>query len=78
MEVPIFLAREKRFMRVEIQLRTIAMDFWATLEHQLKYKKDVPHAQELTLELKQCAEISAALDRRMNEIRKRLEGQGTE
>ena len=38
--VPIFLAHEKRIMKVEIQLRTIAMDFWASLEHQLRYKKD--------------------------------------
>jgi putative GTP pyrophosphokinase len=38
--VPIFLAKEKRPMKVEIQLRTIAMDSWASLEHQLRYKKD--------------------------------------
>lgn len=39
-EVPIFLEREKRLMKAEIQLRTIAMDSWASLEHQLRYKKD--------------------------------------
>ena len=42
--VPIFLAHEKKYMRVEIQLRTLAMDFWATLEHQLRYKKDFDSA----------------------------------
>ena len=39
-EVPIFLLNQKHFVKVEIQLRTIAMDFWASLEHQLRYKKD--------------------------------------
>ena len=73
-EVPIFLAQEKRIMRVEIQLRTIAMDFWASLEHQLKYKKDVEGADSLVVELRKCAEVSAALDRRMEEIRKQISG----
>lgn len=71
--VPIFLAHEKRMMRVEIQLRTIAMDFWASLEHQMKYKKEVSMSQSLARELGDCADVSALLDQRMNEIRKRLE-----
>ena len=56
-EVPIFLSQEKRFMRVEVQLRTIAMDFWASLEHKLRYKKDIPqeHAQEIARQLIECA-----------------------
>lgn len=41
-EVPIFLEREKRSVKVEVQLRTISMNFWASLEHQLRYKKDLP------------------------------------
>ena len=69
-EVPIFLAHKKKLMKVEIQLRTIAMDFWASLEHKLKYKKDLPDAEALTLKLKQCADMSALLDERMEEIRK--------
>ena len=40
-EVPIFLEHKKKMMKVEVQLRTIAMDFWASLEHKLKYKKDI-------------------------------------
>lgn len=40
-EVPIFLEREKRCVKVEVQLRTISMNFWASLEHQLRYKKDL-------------------------------------
>ena len=73
-EVPIFLQDEKRMMKVEVQLRTIAMDFWATLEHKLKYKKNIPEseAEELAKELLECADISASLDARMEQIRKRV------
>ena len=53
--VPIFLAREKRIMNVEIQLRTIAMDSWASLEHQLRYKKDVEFTEAMANELLYCA-----------------------
>ena len=55
--VPIFLKNEKRNMKVEVQLRTIAMDFWASLEHKLRYKKKIPPqaADELAVELKDCA-----------------------
>ena len=67
--VPIYLAHEKRKMRVEIQLRTIAMDFWATLEHQLRYKKDVTFTDEMAKELKFCADLSSELDRRMDHLR---------
>ncbi|MDD6278866.1 MAG: GTP pyrophosphokinase family protein [Oscillospiraceae bacterium] len=67
--VPIFLANEKRIMKVEIQLRTIAMDFWASLEHQLRYKKDLDFTDEMAKELYDCAEISAELDARMDVLR---------
>ena len=67
--VPIFLANEKRMMRVEIQLRTIAMDFWASLEHQLRYKKDTVFTEEMMQELYNCAQISADLDVRMDALR---------
>ena len=70
--IPIFLAHEKRMMKVEIQLRTIAMDFWASLEHQLCYKKNVAFTEEMAKELKDCAEASAALDLRMDELRKNV------
>lgn len=69
-EVPIFLAHKKKLMKVEIQLRTIAMDFWASLEHKLKYKKNRPDSALLTKELKECADMSAKLDERMEKIRK--------
>ncbi len=69
--VPIFLAHEKRIMKVEIQLRTIAMDFWASLEHQLRYKKDFEFTDEMCAELFECAQISAELDLRMDALRKK-------
>jgi len=68
--VPIFLAKEKRVMKVEIQLRTIAMDFWASLEHQLRYKKDNAFTDEMAKELYECALLSAELDTRMDKLRK--------
>ena len=46
LEVPIFLTQEKQFMKVEVQFRTIAMDFWASLEHKMKYKKDIEDAED--------------------------------
>lgn len=72
--VPIFLQDEKREMKVEVQLRTIAMDFWASLEHKVRYKKNIPEneAEQLAEELTECAEISARLDNRMQDIRNRL------
>ncbi|MBQ7875260.1 MAG: GTP pyrophosphokinase family protein [Oscillospiraceae bacterium] len=69
-EIPIFLAKEKRMMKVEIQLRTIAMDCWASLEHQIHYKKDFRFTEEMAAELSQCADISADLDERMEALRK--------
>ena len=70
-EIPIFLAHEKKSMKVELQLRTIAMDFWASLEHQLRYKKETEFTDEMADELYQCAKISAKLDERMDNLRRR-------
>ena len=67
--VPIYLEHEKRPMRVEIQLRTIAMDVWASLEHQLRYKKDKAFTDAMAAELSHCAELSAELDARMDGLR---------
>ena len=67
--VPIFLAKEKRPMMVEIQLRTIAMDFWASLEHQLRYKKDFEFTENMANELLNCANLSAELDMKMDKLR---------
>lgn len=70
--IPIFLKNEKRMMKVEIQLRTIAMDVWASLEHQLRYKKNVEFTEDMVTELQICAELSADLDARMDTLRKRV------
>lgn len=72
-EIPIFLHDEKRMMKVEVQLRTIAMDCWASLEHKIRYKKDLPDVDSIAAELKACADISAELDARMDAVRKKVE-----
>ena len=72
-EIPIFLMDEKKFMRVEVQFRTIAMDFWASLEHKLKYKKNIEtDLQEISAELKTCAEEISRLDNKMQEIHNKI------
>ena len=74
-EIPIFLQNEKKQMKVEVQLRTIAMDFWASLEHRLRYKKDLDAelSTMLAAELKDCAETSASLDKRMGAVKNTIE-----
>ncbi len=74
-DVPIFLKYEKRMVKVEVQLRTIAMDFWASLEHRLRYKQDLKEdvLDLLADELKDCAEQSALLDQRMEKIKNVLD-----
>ncbi len=76
-EVPVFFSDSKKFMRVEVQIRTIAMDFWASLDHQLKYKKAVIDDDgTISHELKECADVIADTDEKMLRIRKRIEAQG--
>ncbi len=72
-EVPVFFSTGKRGMKVEVQLRTIAMDFWASLDHKLKYKKDIENQAYIADELKKCAEIITATDYRMQELRKMID-----
>lgn len=78
--IPIFLQNEKRNMKVEVQLRTIAMEFWANLEHRMRYKKDLSPEllEKISEELSECAETSAQLDLRMQEIRYTIELSGEE
>ena len=71
-EVPVFFSDRKQPMRVEVQIRTIAMDFWASLEHQLKYKKDVENPEKIQLELIECADIIAETDLRMQNIKNEI------
>lgn len=73
LNVPIFLSKEKKYMKVELQFRTIAMDFWASLEHKLKYKKDVENADEIMEQLKRCADSIETLDYEMQDIRDKMD-----
>ncbi len=73
LNVPIFLSSGKKYMKVEVQFRTIAMDFWASLEHKLKYKKDVDNTDEIVEQLRICAESIEALDYQMQEIRNKID-----
>lgn len=70
-EVPVFFSNEKHAMQVEVQIRTVAMDFWATLEHQIKYKQDIPNQEAIIEELRQCADTISETDERMLGIREK-------
>jgi putative GTP pyrophosphokinase len=74
-EVPVFFSDRKQPMQVEVQIRTIAMDFWASLDHQLRYKKDTEHHEAIQEDLKECAEIIAATDMRMQVIKYQIYGE---
>ncbi len=60
-------------MKVEVQFRTIAMDFWASVEHKLKYKKNVKNADEIVGLLKVCADSIEVLDYQMQDIRDKID-----
>lgn len=74
-EIPVFFSKGKTPMRVEIQIRTIAMDFWASLDHELKYKKDIGKVDEelIAQELLSCAERISETDMIMQQIRMKLD-----
>lgn len=72
LNVPVFLSTGKKYMKVEVQFRTIAMDFWASLEHKLKYKRDVKDTDEIVRQLKSCADSIEQLDYQMQEIRDKI------
>ncbi len=73
LDIPIFLAEGKKHMKVEVQFRTIAMDFWASVDHKLKYKKEIKCPDDYALRLKKCADILAGLDNEMEAIRKQID-----
>ena len=72
-ETPIFLHDVKKMMKVEVQFRTLSMDLWASLEHKIRYKKDLPENQEIERELVECAERSAALEERMERLQEKAD-----
>ena len=69
LEVPVFFSTHKEPMRVEVQIRTVAMDFWASLEHQIRYKNHTPETRRIAGELKECADVIAQTDLRMQALR---------
>ncbi len=71
-ETPVYLSDRKELVNVEVQIRTIAMDFWASLEHELKYKTDTEVSADLAQQLKTCAETIAATDKQMQDIYRTL------
>jgi len=72
-ETPIFLQAEKKLMKVEVQFRTLSMDFWASLEHKIRYKKDLPPSDEVEQELIACAELNAQLEQRMARLQEKAD-----
>lgn len=73
LDVPVFLPDEKKYIKAEVQFRTIAMDFWASLEHKLRYKKDINNTEEIERQLKACADSIEELDYQMQEIRNKID-----
>ena len=71
-ETPVYLSEQKELVNVEVQIRTIAMDFWASLEHELKYKTDTEVSAELAEQLRICAETIAQTDLKMQQIYRTL------
>ena len=74
-EIPVFFSKGKTPMRVELQIRTNGMDFWATLEHQLRYKKgieDLPGYAEISEELLRSAQAVIETDNEMQQIKNKI------
>lgn len=78
LEIPVFLREGKTPMKVEVQFRTIAMDFWASLDHRLRYKKDLANEEEIVEKLRQCADVITGLDNEMQQIRNMIEASETD
>lgn len=72
-QVPIYLSDRTEYVAVEVQLRTVAMDFWASLEHDLRYKSGKNPPEEISEELLACSNEVAALDKRMQDMYKRIQ-----
>lgn len=74
--VPVFFTDQKKDMKVEVQIRTIAMDFWASLEHEMKYKKNIPDQDRIAERLKNCADVISETDMTMLDLRREIEAAG--
>jgi putative GTP pyrophosphokinase len=76
--VPVYFTEQKKNMKAEVQIRTIAMDSWASLEHQLRYKQQITNGEEIAGQLKECADLIADIDARMLAIRTKIEANSSE
>ena len=73
LEIPVFQSTGKTPVKVEVQFRTIAMDFWASVDHKLRYKKHVEDEEAIIERLRRCADIISSLDDEMQSIRTMIE-----
>jgi putative GTP pyrophosphokinase len=71
-EIPVFMSDRKEIVPVEVQIRTIAMDFWASLEHKIFYKYDQFVPEKLLKELKEAADTAFALDQKMERLHEEI------
>ena len=71
-EIPVYFSDKVRPVRCEIQIRTIAMDFWATLDHDMQYKKQVEDSEAIMRELRECADVIHQTDEKMMRLRERI------
>ena len=72
-QIPIYLSEKTELVRVEVQLRTVAMDFWASLEHDLRYKSDKAIPADIQKRMLDCANEISDIDKRMQEIYKNIQ-----
>ncbi|MEE6697449.1 GTP pyrophosphokinase family protein, partial [Lactiplantibacillus plantarum] len=70
--VPVYTVDGPSIIEVELQVRTIAMNFWASLEHELNYKKNVPHQDALRASLTKKVQLITELDQEMADIKQRM------
>ena len=70
--MPVYLSDRTEQVTAEIQIRTIAMDFWATLDHDMQYKKQVEDSEAIMRELRECADVIHQTDEKMMRLRERI------
>ena len=68
-EVPVYLTQKTIFVKCEIQIRTLAMDFWASFEHKVKYKSEKGVTKKMSKELVNCAKMVSRFDSKMIELK---------
>ena len=72
-EIPVKTLHDEEWVKVEFQLRTVAMDFWASLEHKIRYKNESEIPDSISKELKQCANMVELMDAEMQSLNNEIE-----